>query len=181
MSKAPHYTVELFLDRKAATLVRAIWYKIGEEGMGKSMFENTEGPHVTISGFADADPGEISRTLRAVSAASKPPPFSFESLGTFSTKEGVVFLAPVVNRPLLLLHDLLHRSLKGKVKRVHSFYSPAHWVPHCTIGAGLDREQVAEVVGMFSRKALPITGLFEKIGLVDTETGQLRCRYKFKG
>ena len=145
------------------------------------MLEQGERPHVTISGFADADPGDVTRILRTLANVTPPPPFSFESLGTFSNKEGVVFLAPVINRPLLLFHDLLHKQLKGHVKRVHTYYSPAHWVPHCSVGTKLSRQDVADVIGMFSTKALPIAGLFEKIGLVDLQTGELVCNYKFKG
>jgi hypothetical protein len=86
-----------------------------------------------------------------------------------------------MTRSLLLMHEQLHRRLQGTVSRVDPYYTPSSWIPHCSLASGLGRKETAQVIGLFSRKALPIVGQVEKIALVDTQTKEIRCQYPLQG
>jgi 2'-5' RNA ligase len=57
---------------------------------------------------------------------------------------------------------------------------PNRFVPHCTIAYGLDKDTLSKAVALFSNKALPVIGLYTRIGLYDLAANEDRCIYSFQ-
>lgn len=174
------FAVELYLDERCEGLIKGIWEKLAQKGLSDKLVHKGHRPHVALSVFDDADPGDLIDQLRKLSLDQAAFEARFESLGTFCTADGVLFLVPVLSPRLFLLHSTVHKLLSSLASGVKESCRPNRFVPHCTIAYGLDKDSLAKAVALFSNKALPILGTFERIGLVDLGTNEDRCVYSFQ-
>jgi hypothetical protein len=156
--------IELSLDGCAAKAVRRVWDRV-HEVTGSSALKSTGAwPHVTLAIYDEATAGEI--PLRAAIEGFDLPPtrFLLDGAGVFPGAEGVAFLAPVADEALLRAQRRWHAAVPGS----DPLYLPGAWVPHCTVGIGLDEQQLQAAVAT-ARGLLPVRGRFEKIALVRCE------------
>ncbi len=105
--------------------------------------------------------------LEAFAWDTAPLECSLASVGVFPTEEGVVFLAPVVTRELLDLHQEFQMRLDEFGARCSAYYRPGAWVPHCTLATGVARAAVPQAVPVCLDAALPIRARFERVALVE--------------
>jgi len=162
--------IVLGFDAAADRAVRGVWEAVrAATGSGK-LYDLRARPHVSLAvypegrgglPFGEATAGwpleEAVRRFRA-----EPLPFVLASVGTFPGAEGAVFLAPVVDEPLLRLHREWHAIAPGG--REH--YSPGAWVPHCTVGFNLPDAAVPSAVAAAAAR-LPIRGRYESLVLIE--------------
>lgn len=173
------YAVELYFDDRTEALIQAIWDKLAEKGVSDSQAKRKARPHVALAVFEDADTGEVTYLLRALAKEQAPVEARFESLGTYCSADGVLFLAPVMSPRFFLLHSNTIRLLHPLVHGLKETCRPQRYVPHCTVAYGLDKETLGRAVALFSNKALPIVGQFNRIGLFDLAKHEDRCIYPF--
>jgi 2'-5' RNA ligase len=173
------YAVELYLDERCEALIRGIWEKLAQKGLSDKLLQKGHRPHVALSVFDDVDPGDLIDELRKLAQLQAPVEARFESLGTFCSSDGVLFLVPVLSPRLFLLHSTVNKLLSQLAVGLKESCRPNRFVPHCTIAYGLEKESLAKTVALFSNKALPIIGAFDRIGLMDLGTNQDRCIYPF--
>ena len=171
------FAVELYLDERTEALIRGIWEKLAQKGVSDRLLKKGGRPHVALSLFEDADLGEVIPQLRNLAKDQSPLEARFESLGTFCTADGVLFLVPVYSPRFFLIHSTVNKILTSLAHGVRESCKPNRFVPHCTIAYGLDKESLARTVSLFSNKALPIVGSFNRIGLVDIGNMEDRCVY----
>jgi 2'-5' RNA ligase len=105
-------------------------------------------PHLTFAIVNQLDPEALRPALLAFCQATPPLPLHLAAVGAFPTDEGVVFLAPVVTRPLLAVHANLCRLLDEAGFPTAPYYRPQNWVPHCTVAINLAPEQVSGAVAL---------------------------------
>jgi 2'-5' RNA ligase len=173
------YAVELYFDDRTEALIKAIWEKMAEKGVSDRQAKRKARPHVALAVFEDADPGEVTYLLRALAKEQSPVEARFEMLGTYCSADGVLFLVPVVSPRFFLLHSNTIRLLNPLVQGLKETCRPQRYVPHCTVAHGLDKETLGRAVALFSNKALPIVGTFNRIGLFDLASSEDRCIYPF--
>ena len=135
-------------------------------------------PHVSLADSEDLDAERFRPVLEAFARETPPLACSLASVGLFATREGVVFLAPLVTRELLDLHDAFHRRFGEYGARSSAYYRPGNWVPHCTLAMGATATASAEAVRLCLDAALPIRGRFERVALV--EFRPVRVVYAFE-
>lgn len=173
------YAVQLYVDAKTESLVKQVWEKLAEKGVSDNMIKKGGRPNVGLSVFDDADPGEISYRLRQLCKEQRAVEARFEHLGTYCTADGILFLVPVISPRFFLLHSTVYKVLGDAIVGLRDGCKPTRFVPHMTVAYGLDKETLAKTVALFSNKALPIVGSFEKIALVDLATMEDKCVYPF--
>ena len=174
------FALELYFDERTESLIKAIWEKLAERGVSERMVKRAARPHVALAVFEDADPGELAFVLRAMAKEQPPIEVRFESLGTYCSADGVLFLSPVVSPRFFLLHSTVMKLLNPLVSGMKESCKPNRFVPHCTIAYGLDKETLSKAIALFSNKALPLVGLYNRIGLFDLGADQDRCIYSFQ-
>ncbi len=103
-------------------------------------------PHLTFAIVNQLDPQALEPMLRKFCQATPPLPLNLAAVGAFPTREGVVYLAPVVTRPMLAAHANLCRLLDEAGAPPVPYYRPESWVPHCTVAINLKPEQVGGAV-----------------------------------
>jgi 2'-5' RNA ligase len=173
------FAVQLYVDAATEALVRQVWEKLAEKGLSDAMVKKGGRPNVGLSVFDDADPGEISYRLRQLCKEQRLVEARFEHLGTYCTKDGILFLVPVVSPRFFLLQSAVYKALGDAITGLRDGCKPNRFVPHLTVAYGLDKETLARTVALFSNKALPIVGAFEKISLVDLSSMEEKCVYPF--
>ena len=134
---------------------------------------------MALSVFEECDPGEIAFRLRQLAKEQRAFEARFEHLGTYCSKDGVLFLVPVTSPRFFLLHGNVFKVLGDVIQGLKDGCKPNRFVPHCTVAYGLDKETLARTVALFSNKALPIVGTFDRIGMVDLATNEDKFIYPF--
>ncbi len=175
------YGVVLYFDLATETLIKGVWAKLAEKGVSDKILKQGSKPHVALSVFDDCDTGELALRLRKLASLQKPVEARFEHLGTYCSKDGVLFLVPVVSPRFFLLHSTVFKILGDCAGGMREGTKPNRFVPHCTVAYGLDKDTLAKTVSLFSNRALPIVGQFEKIALLDMSANMdERCVYSFQ-
>lgn len=162
------YAIELFYDEASDQAVREVWDGLGT-ALGKpSLSELGARPHVSLAVYGDAlDTTGFPERLLEFARSIDPFNFKLSSLGTFPGQEGVVFLAPVITRRLLAVHERFHDVFSKHDNAGMGYYLPGHWVPHCTVAIDLSAAEVTEALSCCREVFQPISGRFLEIGLVE--------------
>ena len=174
------YAVQLYVDAATEALIKQVWDKLAEKGVSDNMVKKGGRPNVGLSVFDDADPGEVSHRLRQIAKEQRVVEARFEHLGTYCSKDGVLFLVPVVSPRFFLLHSTVYKALNEVITGLRDGCKPNRYVPHLTVAYGLDKDTLSKTVSLFSNKALPIVGNFDRISLLDLNTMEDKCIYAFK-
>ena len=162
------YAIVLFFDQSSCQRVEDLRNSISQAADLPAPGNGRSRPHITIAMFDTLE--NIQPTIRIVDKFSRtvfPVEIKLEFIGWFPTAEGVIFLSPVVTRPLLDVHDILHRLLDGEGMISHSYYRPGKWVPHCTIAAGLPPPTANMALNEILRSMVFGSVTLSEVGLVE--------------
>lgn len=135
--------VELYFDPHSEKRILGVSQALTEQGIGLRAR-----PHLSLAVFRRVRVEKTLSYLEAFARAQEPFELELASVGTFPGEEGVVFLAPVVTRDLLSIHERFHAGWNPQWGKVTLYYRPGVWVPHCTVGLELPPEQVGEALGV---------------------------------
>ena len=161
------FAIELFLDEASAAPVRDLWRALAEAGISDWQFASDAHPHITLAAYPTLDLPAVAPALAAFAAATPPLPVTLASIGCFPTAQGVVFLAPVVTRPLLELHEGFHAQLAPLAPPAWAYYRPGHWVPHCTLTLDMPPERIPAAIRLVQQARLPLAGRLDRLGVVE--------------
>lgn len=123
-------------------------------------------PHLTLAGFGAFDKDVLVEALTDELEETSSFPITFASLGAFTGESSILFLAPVVTKALLLLHERVHTVVVAHVGDSRAHYAPGAWIPHCTLALGLTGPQLAEGVRQLAEVRLPLQTRVTKVRLV---------------
>lgn len=158
------FAIELFLDARSSTIVRSVWSRFAQEGLGAVLQGR---PHVTLTACDDIDLSITQSALREFAVTYAPSPVQFGSIGTFSNGTSVVFLAPVVTARLAAVHAEFCDTFQRRLAVPWDHYRPENWIPHCTLAQELDTADVPAAIDICQQIELPFFGTFEAIGIVE--------------
>ena len=144
------YSVELNLTEPGAALVFDLWTRLAEQAINSEMLDVGVKPHLSLAVYEELDPASIRDDLAHFAEGTQPFSVILASVGTFPTG-GVVFIAPVVTRELLRIHETFHSQVGDKGLDCQSYYLPGRWVPHCTVATNVPSDKMGQAVDVCLR------------------------------
>lgn len=157
----------LTFDHETDTAVRRLWQTMEDAGLPSKMMHFNYPPHLTVITCEDTDVDALDGPLKDIIASIAPVEVSFHSLGVFNSPDGVIYLAPVVTRPLLDLHAALWNIIIPYVREPNWLYSPGFWVPHVTLNVEVPPHQIGAAMDVLMRVGLPRSGVLDTIFIAD--------------
>lgn len=157
----------LLLDESSASDVRALRGRLADAGLPAE----TGHPHVTLA-VAGAIPDAARAQVRAELELLSIPDLWLYTLATFPNSENVLVLGAVVDTEVLALHNAVHDAMAGRTRGPDVNFLPGGWIPHCTLAAGLEPDQLA--TGFAALHPIePVQARIGGAGIVDTGTGDV--------
>ena len=166
----PH-AVELLLNNEAESAIQAVFERLNECGISSAMLDLEAKPHVSLAVYGALEVGAFLPAAEAFFSRVEPVDVRFSSVGSFPGEEGVVFLAPVMTRELLTLHEAFHEQMAAYGAGCRENYRVGLWVPHCTVGFNVPHRKLGEALALVRAEAIPLTGRIERAGLLEFERG----------
>ena len=161
------YAVELNLSTGSAARVVTLWKRFAEESISSVMLDVGAKPHISLASFEDLDPLALQDDLRHFAATTKPLLVALSSVGAFPTSEGVVFLAPVVTRELLDVHERFQGLLGSTGAGCLGYWWPGRWVPHCTVATEITPDKLGRAIELCLQSEVFGTVTLDEVSLIE--------------
>lgn len=161
----------LLFDSRSDRLLRELWARLEEEGVG-TLASHTHGehhPHLSLAVLRSWDLDTVRRTLAEVPALG---PSTLSCQGTLIFPRGRVALAPAVGAELLAHQQALVTALQQAGADLHKHYWPGRWVPHVSVATRASSTQLPRVVKELT-DVLPLEAVADRRALIDSSTGQI--------
>ncbi len=136
-----------------------------EAGVNRTLINMNMRPHLTIAEVDASDASTLEKEVVRLSDEITQYELRMPSLGFFPNDEGVLFLAPTVEEPLLIFHRKVHEALEPISEAFSPLYLEKNWVPHCTLALELDEQQFSAAYRVMHRVFEPLTAKIEDIGI----------------
>ena len=156
--------VELALDRESAGPVRALWRRLADAGI-RFMAQSGADPHVSLAIWDDLDVGRAIGEVTALAIATAPVPLTFTEVRAFGTD--VVYLALAPAPRLVELQARVQARIDPLGAGAWPHYTPAAWVPHCTVAMDLDPVTAATALAVAAGLTLPLSGRLDRMAIVE--------------
>jgi 2'-5' RNA ligase len=136
-------TVELLPDERLDTAIRTAWRLLVDATLPSQAqhAHPSNRPHVTLAVVDDWDDGTTSALASAMSLL--PVPLRIDGLRTFGQRRLSVVVSLALDPELIAVHEAVHEILEANAWGVEERHLPGRWVPHLTLGRGMDRTQEA--------------------------------------
>jgi len=175
------FAIVTYLDPATEAEVRVLWELLSEKGISSAMSTMGVRPHITLMCTEGLEVSSFCQELKAFARGTSPRTIRFGAVGTFSTDQGVVYLAPTVTRELLTLHEAFHDRLASLGLSTHEYYYPGNWIPHCTAAINLPPESISAAVEVCRQRNVTHAVQLTQIGLVEYLPVQEICVFPFGG
>ena len=161
------YLVSIYFDNETEDRLNLILQRVAKATGNYFMLDNQVPPHITVASVETKHEGELIARIESIAKDLKQGEIKFVSAGSFSTK--VVFVQPVLNGYLHQLSMVLSKEFGQMEETILSpYYQPFSWVPHCTIGKQLSKEEVQKALIELSAQFVPINAFVTRIGVAKT-------------
>lgn len=162
------YALELYFDSALEERVRTIWTHLADAGVTNKPLAMGGRPHVSVAVCERLEAEPFRTALEAFAKAASPVEIVLATVGVFSGSGRVLFLAPIVSRDLLALHEQFYHCYVPHAVNPDANYRPGGWVPHCTLAMDLPPEKLGLAVELAHRElAEPIRGRVERTALIE--------------
>ena len=161
------YLVSIYFDERTEKSLQGFMKRVANATGNSFMLDNHVPPHITVAAVETKQEEALISCVEEVVEQMTCGDIQFVSVGTFSSQ--VLFVQPVSNE---YLHKMVERFVLelGKIEETicSPFYQPFHWLPHCTIGKKLSKEQMQQAFEVLQNCFSPINGNVVKIGVAKT-------------
>lgn len=166
-----NYAIELVFDEKSQELINNIRNTLKENGVHD---EAVKLNHISIGDYNTNDLEGLKDKVISFSKTIQPFELSLVSVGTFMTKENVIFLEPIMTEKLLDVHKRFIEFMSDFDGKLNTYYDINKWMPHCTISIRLSDEELFKGIKVLKEIInLPITVRIEKIDLINYPFNQI--------
>lgn len=161
------YLISLYFDTGTENKIKSYEKQIEKCTGNDRMSSGNIPPHITLSAFHthhEETALEIFRNMKENMCRGK---IQLVSVGSFFP--GVLFVQPVLNEYLYELSCTVYKEIEGRegVLTVDR-YRPFSWIPHITIGKGLDGVPLQKAFEVMQKQFAPFVGEGVEIGLAKT-------------
>ena len=159
------FAILLYFDQETEKTIASWTQRLVDAGVNDTLLAMKMRPHLTV---AEMDAEDVAPLEAAVDSLADQIPrleLKLASLGLFPNEAGVLFLAPIVEEPLLDFHRLVHKKLAPLSDAFSPLYEEKNWVPHCTLALELDNEQFSTAYMLMKEIFQPLTAKIVDIGI----------------
>jgi len=161
------YAVELYFDRQTEQSIWNIRHALIKQGISSMLDKLGDRPHISLAVFSNVDCDILIPLVQGYANGMEPFNVQLSAIGTFPTDENVLFLVPAPTLQLLTYHQEFHHRLAESKLMPSPYYSPAKWIPHCTVEMNIPGEQLPKAIELCSKAFEPILGQFQEIGVIE--------------
>lgn len=159
------YAVEFVFDEASQIKINKIRKLLSFSGVHD---EAVKLNHISIADFETDDLSELKVKVKEFASTIKKFKICLATVGTFMTKENVLFLQPIMTDELMELHKKFLDSMKDFNGKANEYYNHNKWVPHCTIAIRLSDEELLKGFEVLkSITFLPIEVTIDKIEILN--------------
>ena len=166
-----NYAIELVFDDESQKVINELRTKLNDNGVHD---EAVKLNHVSIGDYKTDNIEELKKRVTEFSKTLKPFQLSLVSVGTFMTKENVIFLEPVMTDELIDIHKRFIEHMKDFDGELNQYYDINKWMPHCTISIRLSDEELFKGIELLKEIIkLPINVTIDKIDIINYPFNQI--------
>lgn len=166
-----NYAIELIFDDESQNVINNLRNMLIENGVHD---EAVKLNHVSIGDYKTDNIDELKNRVIEFSKTIKPFELSLVSVGTFMTKENVIFLEPIMTSELMDIHKRFIEYMKDFDGVLNEYYDIDRWMPHCTISIRLSYEELFKGLELLKENIkLPIKVLVKKIDIINYPFNQI--------
>jgi len=170
------FVTMLTLDAAAAAIVRDLRRRMAADGIPVDV---DDPPHVSLASCGAIDVDGAVAGLAALAQSSRPIELSFESVGSFLSSEGTVFLSPISTLGLRRIQSQATGIFFQHGTNINPYYAGGRWAPHCTVANGLPPDQRVTALGVCAARFEPLRTTSSHIDLIEFGNGQATIHGSF--
>ena len=161
------YLISIYFDENTEKRLRNLIKSVAHAAGNTFMLDNHVPPHITVAAVETKHEDLLLVHVEEVIKKLGIGDIQFVSVGTFSSQ--VIFVQPVLNEYLHKMSEIFTQEL-GQIEEtiLRSNYQPFSWLPHCTIGKQLSKEQMLQAFETLQKQFVPVSGNIVRIGVAKT-------------
>ena len=163
------YLISVYFDEKSSKTLEKLIKRVATATGNTFMLDNQVPPHITVTAVETKREDELVKCIDKLVTSSSISTGNIQwvSVGAFMPQ--VIYIEPVLSEYLHRLSVRLMEAFSTIEDTICSpQYQPFHWLPHCTIGKQLSKEQMVEAFKVLQQCFVPIEGCVTKIGIAKT-------------
>lgn len=176
--RPPKYEVHLYFDSALENQILKIWNVLAQRQLSSALIEQGSRPHFCVSVHDDIEPTKLRTAIENFAQQQRPTAVALAALGSFSSADGALFLAPTPTTALLTIHNHFQELLKRLGVPVTPPYAVGSWFPHCEVARRIPRDKLGDSFALLLGFRLPLGGHLCDIGLVENRP-EMREIYVF--
>ena len=166
-----NYAIELVFDDESQKIIDNLRLELSKNGVHD---EAVRLNHISIGDYKTDNIEELKKKVTEFSKTIKPFELSLVSVGTFMTKENVLFLEPVMTDELIDVHKRFIEYMNDFDGVLNPYYDINKWMPHCTISIRLSDQELFKGIELLKEIInLPIKVKVEKIDIINYPFNQI--------
>ena len=166
-----NYAIELIFDDNSQKEINELRKKLIENGVHD---EAVKLNHVSIGDYKTDNIEVLKNRVTEFSKTIKPFDLSLVSVGTFMTKENVIFLEPIITDELIDVHKRFIEYMKDFDGELNQYYDINKWMPHCTISIRLTDKELFKGIELLKEIIkLPIKVTIDRIDIINYPLNQI--------
>ncbi len=158
--------VVLYFDKDSENRLLNIMKNIINQGVNSYMTDVGIRPHITLAAWFNEKDREYTNEIEEFTLQVKGIKVLFSSIGVFPSAKSVVYLSPVKDDNLMGIHQKFYKHMEGKIDKYIDYYTPNHWVPHCTLATKLSNSEVLTTISSLLDKNFPLEAVISQVGLI---------------
>lgn len=161
------YLISIYFDENTEKRLQSFIKSVANATGNTFMLDNHVPPHITVAAVETKHEDLLLARVEELVKRFEVGDIELVSTGTFESK--VIFVQPVLNEYLHKLVETFTREL-GQIEETicSSYYHPFHWLPHCTIGKQLSKEQMLQAFEVMQKQFVPVDSKVVRIGVAKT-------------
>jgi 2'-5' RNA ligase len=142
------YAIVLSFDDESSFPIYHIFKKFKKKKIGSMLYDPKMKPHITLTTYENINTPSAKERLSLFSVENKPFKIQISSIGYFPVVKSVIFLNPKASNELLIIQQKLFSLFKD----FEGGTSPLTWVPHCTLGMYLQKEDITKAIDIIKEE-----------------------------
>jgi hypothetical protein len=161
------FAFEMCFDGESDKKIMSIWEALVNNNLPSYMLEKMSKPHITLGIYDRMDIPEAGRLLSDFCGGHKKFSVFLAFIGTFISKENVIFVAPNMTNELGTIHENFHAIFSAHNKSSWFYYLPSVWQPHCSMAIEVPDKDYMRSFEVIRKSFQPMQVTIESIGLVE--------------